>query len=79
LNQNKTLNIIDSNQFIPTWLKKHLKSNKIEKSKISFANRNTGAEYDIFMAKESKFYDYHKLGLSMDGGGIRGLLIATEL
>lgn len=43
LSQNKTLNTIDSNHFIPTWLKKHLKSNKIEKSKLSFSNRNTGA------------------------------------
>jgi hypothetical protein len=43
LNKNKTLNTIDSNQYIPTWLKKHLKSNKIEKSKVSLKNKNTGA------------------------------------
>jgi predicted acylesterase/phospholipase RssA len=73
------LNIIDSNQPIPTWLKKHLKSNKIVKSKVSLDNKNTGAEFDLFMPTESKFYEYHKLGLSLDGGGMRGLLLASEL
>jgi hypothetical protein len=29
------------------------------------------------MGNNNKFYDYHKLGLSMDGGGVRGLLLAT--
>jgi predicted acylesterase/phospholipase RssA len=79
LSKNKTLNIIESNQLIPTWLKKHLKSNKIVKSKVTLGNKNTGTEFDMFMPTESKFYEYHKLGLSLDGGGMRGLLLASEL
>ena len=27
----------------------------------------------------SKTFDYFKIGLSLDGGGVRGLLLATEL
>lgn len=78
LSNNKTLNIINSNQCIPSWLKRHLKSNKIGKS-VHFTNQSIGAQFDLFTAKESKFYEYHKLGLSMDGGGVRGLLLATQL
>jgi len=40
-------------------------------------SQNIAVDVDFVMGRESKFYDYHKLGLSMDGGGVRGLLLAT--
>ena len=71
LNENSTLEILTSEQKLPMWLRNKIRANSKKKSDVF------DIEADIGYSTSSKVYDHYKIGLSLDGGGVRGLLLAT--
>jgi|688.fasta_scaffold1176678_2 hypothetical protein len=72
MKQNRVLESMHSNYPLPNWLKNHIISNLKAKSAIY--------EYDAFepsLNSGGKTEDFYRIGLSLDGGGVRGLLLAT--
>ena len=72
MKENRVLESIHSNYPLPNWLKNHIISNSKAKSAIY--------EYDGFeqsLNSGGKSEDFYRIGLSLDGGGVRGLLLAT--
>ena len=54
------------------WLRNKIRANSKKKSDVFDIEADIGYS-------TSKVYDHYKIGLSLDGGGVRGLLLATQL
>jgi predicted acylesterase/phospholipase RssA len=75
---------------LPVWLLNHVVNN-VKNIRKSLLKKESLADDEIILEKESdltitlnsmnsiKNTDYFRVGLSLDGGGIRGMLLATEL
>lgn len=70
---NEVVENFNSNQPIPNWLKNHINNNKTKGKSVIYEYES----FEPYINSANKKEDFYRIGLSLDGGGVRGLLLAT--